>query len=105
MSTEIYGASDDLIEFCGDFNGEVGCYGTDERKRGVLVVCGDGTILEMKYGKGGFGIWAISVLHKGPLFDCLTHCDNEDAERYSDTAHFTDGLKWAYAATAWEPVT
>lgn len=104
MSTKVYGASDDLVEFDGDVTGEVGCYGTDDKDRGVLVVCSDGTLLEVKYGKGGRGIWGVTPLAKGQLFDCIDICADEDGSPYSDVAHFRDGLKWAYAATSWEPV-
>lgn len=51
MATKVYGASDDLIEFDGDLRGEVGCYGTDEKEHGVLVVFSDGTLLDIQYGK------------------------------------------------------
>jgi len=51
MSTIIYGASDDLIEAEGDVKGEVGHYGSDNDKHGVLLICSDGTLLEIKYGK------------------------------------------------------
>ena len=33
MAAKIYGTSDDLIEFEGDVDGEVGCYGTDDAER------------------------------------------------------------------------
>ena len=102
--TKVYGASDDLIEFEGGFHGEVGAYGTDDAKRGVLVVLSDGTLLEVKYGKGERGIWGIGVLAKGALFDRLDLCDNEDHDPHSDVAHFKPGIKWAYAAKEWESV-
>lgn len=105
MSTQIYGSSDDLIEFEGDVYGEVGCYGTDDREQGVLVVCSDGTLLEVKYGKDGKGIWGVRLVEKGTLFDKIEICTDEDANPYSDVAIFKDGLKWAYAATEnWERV-
>ena len=104
MATKIYGASDDLIEVEGDVRGEVGCYGTDDREHGVLLVCSDGTILEAKYGKGDAGVWGVTVLKRGGLFLMLNLCDDEDATPYSDVAHFGDGLKWVYAATEWERV-
>lgn len=105
MATEIYGNSDDLIEFEGDVYGEVGCYGTDDRDKGVLVICSDGTMLEVKYGKNGDGIWEVKLLQRGSLFDRLELCTSEDADPYSDVAHFKDGLKWAYAAKDdWEKV-
>lgn len=104
MATKIYGSSDDLIEFDGDVSGEVSCYGTDEDEKGVLVVCSDGTLLEVKYGKGGQGMWEIRVIWAGSLFDHMEYAADED-ENYSDIAHFVDGLKWAYAATGnWEKV-
>lgn len=105
MSTKVYGASDDLIEFDGDFTGEVGCYGTDDRDHGVLVTMSDGTLLEVKYGKNDEGIWEVKVIKKGELFERIDQCDSEDASPHSDVAHFKAGIKWAYAATGdWEKV-
>lgn len=105
MTTKVYGASDDLIEFSGDFSGEVGCYGTDDRDHGVLVVMSDGTLLEVKYGKGGMGIWAVQVLKKGELFDRYDPCDDEEADIYSDVVYFKNGIRWAYAAYEWKKVS
>jgi hypothetical protein len=102
--TKVYGASDDLVEFDGDFRGEVGCYGTDDREHGVLVFMSDGTILEVKYGKGNEAIWGVTMLKQGPLFDRMEFCTDSEAEIHSDVAHFKDGIKWAYAATEWEAV-
>ncbi len=104
MTTEIYGSSDDLIESEGDVRGEVSCGGTDDRDRGVLLICSDGTLLEVKYGKGDAGVWGITQIVKGGLLDRVDICNDEDAARYSDTAYFNDGLKWIYAATEWEKV-
>lgn len=104
MATQIYGSSDDLIEFEGDVRGEVGCYGTDDKERGVLVICSDGTLLEVKYGKAQRGIWGVTLVRKGGLFDRIETCEDEDARRYSDTAYFRTGLKHAWAATSWAPV-
>jgi len=104
MTTKIYGASDDLIEFDGDVNGEVGNYGTDEQEIGELVICSDGTLLEVKYGKGDMGVWGITLIKEGELFDKIEACSDEDADPYSDIAYFNDGLKWAYAASVWEKV-
>jgi hypothetical protein len=102
MATEVYGVSDDLIEFEGDVRGEIGCYGTDDRDKGVLVICDDGTLLEVKYGKAGMAVWAVNLVKRGPLFDRIEPCDDEDASRYSDTAYFHDGLKRAWVAKDWE---
>jgi len=104
MPTIIYGASDDLIEFEGDFSGEVGCYRTDDSGRGVLVIVSDGTILEVKHGKNDDGIWEVKLRNKGSLFVRIDQCDNSEADPYSDVAHFKDGVKWCYAATKWEKV-
>ena len=99
MATEIYGCSDDLIEFRGDVDGEVG-----GGENGTLVACSDGTLLDVRYGKAELGIWAITVLRRGDLFLDVEACTDEDAERYSDTARFGDGLKWAYAAHGYKRV-
>lgn len=103
--TKIYGRSDDLIEFNGDITGEVGCYGTDDQEKGVLVICSDSTLLEVKYGKDDLGIWEVKCIKKGNLFDRIDPCTDENAETYSDIAYFKPGLKWAYAAKDdWERV-
>lgn len=104
MGTKIYGASDDLIEFEGDIRGEVGCYKTDDDGRGALLICSDGTLLEVKYGKADLAIWQVSVVAKGSLFSEIEICDDEDAKIYSDVAIFADGLRWIYAASEWERV-
>ena len=103
-ASEVYGYSDDNVAFGGEFVGEVGCYGTDDKERGVLVVMSDGTILEVKYGKHERGIWEVKLVNAGPLFQGLDTCNDEDADPYSDIAKFGTGIKWAYAATEWEPV-
>ena len=100
MRTKIYGCSDDLIEIEGDIEDEVVCYGTDDREYGVLLFCSDGTILEVKYGKGNNGIWGIMLHTKGNLFDRIVPC-NDSEEIDSDVAYFNNGLKWIYAATEW----
>ena len=104
--TKVYGASDDMIEFDGEVRGEVGCYGTDDREHGVLVMFSDATVVEVKYGKNDAGIWEIKVLRKGALFDRIELCDDEDADPYSDVLYLKPGIKWAYAATKdWEKVS
>lgn len=102
--TKIYGASDDLIEFEGDVYGEVNCYGTDDEEHGVLIICSDGTVLEIKYGKSDRGIWGVYPIREGLLFKGIIQCDDEDEVPHSDIAEFAPGLKWAYAATDWENV-
>lgn len=104
MTTKIYGLSDDLIEVDGDVDGEVGCFGTGDRDRGVLLSCSDGSLLEIKYGKAGSAIWAIIVLREGELFDALDICYDESALPYSDVARFKDGLEYIMASTQWKRV-
>lgn len=103
--TTVYGASDDLIEFEGDVYGEVGCYGTDEDDKGLLILFSDGTLLEAKYGKAEQGIWGLHVVQAGSLFDNLKPCSDEDADPHSDVVKFKPGLRWAYAAKEWEKVS
>jgi len=95
MSTKIYGASDDLIEFEGDVNGEVGAWDASE-KRPANVACSDGTILKFLYAPDDAAIWKIAVIERGSLFDHLEICTDENANPYSDIACFSDGLKYAY---------
>ncbi len=104
MSTKVYGQSDDNIYFEGDVRGQVSHYGTDESKHGIMLVCSDGTILEVKYGKMDQGIWEVRLLAKGSLFIEIEPCMDVEADPYSDVATFADGLKWIYAATEWELV-
>lgn len=105
MTTKVYGASDDLVEFDGDVSGEVSCYGTDDRDQGVLVMFSDATLLEVKYGKNGEGIWEVKLVKKGDLFERIDQCVDEDANPYSDVAYFKTGIKWAYCARdQWERV-
>ena len=99
MATKVYGASDDLIEFDGDFRGECGGGGSEP---GDLVILSDGSLLLVKYGKPALGsVWMVSALKKGALFDRIETCEDEDATIYSDVAYFKDGIKWAYHATHW----
>jgi hypothetical protein len=103
MTTRIYGSSDDLIEIEGeDVEGEVGFYGTDEdSSAGVLLVCSDGTLLAAKYGKGGRGIWGLTIFEEGSLLSGVETCNDEDADPYSDVATFQDGLTWVIQASEW----
>lgn len=102
MATKVYGASDDLVEFEGDLRGEVGCYGSgdDAESLGVLVAFSDGTVIAVRYGKPGLGgVWAITLLRTGDMFERLDTCFDEDANPYSDVVHFKSGALKAWAAT------
>jgi hypothetical protein len=106
MATKVYGASDDLVEFDGDVSGEVGHYedADDGNAKGVLIAFSDGSIMQARYGKAKLAVWQITALSRGPLFDRIDECHDEDADPHSDVAHFKDGIKWAYAAKDWERV-
>ena len=104
MSTKVYGASDDLVEFEGDVRGEVGFYGSDDNDRGILLIFSDGTILEAKYGKADMAVWGVTLIVQGPLFQQIVQCADENADPHSDVAVFDDGLKWAYSAKDWAKV-
>lgn len=81
MTTKIYGQSDDLIEFRGDIDDEIGAY--NAKGKGILL--SDGTVLECTYPKApGLGVWGFNVLHAGSLLDRIEECNDEDAEVYSD---------------------
>lgn len=89
MTTKIYGQSDDLIEFRGDIDDEIGAY--NAKGKGILL--SDGTVLECTYPKApGLGVWGFNVLHAGSLLDRIEECNDEDAEIRSDIVYFKDGL-------------
>lgn len=91
--TKVYGASDDLIEFKGDVEGEVGHYS----ERPCRVTFSDGTVLSVRYGKPKphGGVWWIRCIQAGPLFDGIDECFDENANPYSDVAKFREGLTGA----------
>lgn len=101
MPTKVYGTSDDLVEIEGDVRGEVNSYGTDDRDKGVLLMMSDGTLLEVKYGKAGMAVWGIMLIKPGTLFDRIDICTDENADPYSDVAHFRDGLVHGWYASTW----
>lgn len=107
MPTRVYGCSDDLIEIEGDVTGEANYITPDDEdeEQGCLVIVSDGTMLDVRYGKNGEGIWEVRLVKRGELFQTIDQCDDPDAKPYSDVAHFLDGVKWAYAAKSWEKMT
>lgn len=77
---KIYGESDDLIEIEGDKNfDEIGCF-----DQTTTIWFSDNTVIEVKYGKEGKGIWEIKVIEGGHAPRTLTPCYDEDADIYSD---------------------
>lgn len=104
MTTRIYGASDDLVEFGGDVSGECngGSFDIDAKEPG-MIFCSDGTVLTVVYGDTqGRGIWKLTLVERGSLLDRIDICTSEDDDPYSDVAHFKDGLEWAYVAKSAE---
>lgn len=58
---KIYGESDDLIEIVNDKNfDEIGCF-----DKTTTIWFSDNTIIEVKYGKDGKGIWEIKEIQGG----------------------------------------
>lgn len=105
MTTRIYGASDDLFEVEGDVKGELDAMYAD-RGKGMTAFCSDGTVLRVVYGDEACrGIWKLTVLERGSLLDRVDVCLDEDADPYSDVAHFRSGLRWVYLAKSAEMVT
>jgi hypothetical protein len=71
----------------------------------TLLVFDDGTQLAVRYGKPGLGgVWHIVLLRTGTLFERIDVCEDENANPYSDVAHFAPGLKSCIAASSWERV-
>lgn len=98
--TRIYGASDDLIEIDGDVRGE-----TDGGDEPTTLMCSDGTVLVVRYGKPDLGgVWAVEVKEKGSLFDRLEICTDEEGNPYSDQAFFKEGIKWVRRGDTGEKV-
>lgn len=100
--TKIYGQSDDNIYVDGEYSGQYTYFGTLDSDKGILLIVSDGTILEIKYGKLDLGIWGINIIKTGNLFDRIDYCTDEDAEIYSDIAHFKEGISFIYACSEWE---
>lgn len=89
MATQIYGQSDDLIEFRGDIEDEIGAY----KAHGKGILLSDGTVLECSYPKApGLGVWGFKLIRAGNLFDRIEECNAKEAEIYSDVVYFKDGL-------------
>ena len=77
---KVYGQSDDLIEIENDKNfDEIDCF-----NQTTTIWFSDNTIIEVKYGKDGKGIWEIKEIQGGHAPRTLTPCYDEDADVYSD---------------------
>ena len=97
MTTRVYGCSDDLVEIEGELEGEISSFENE-----VLLAFSDNTLLLVEYNKG---IWKITEIRRGDLFDRVDVCTDPDAEIYSDQAFFFKGLEWCYLARFDERIT
>ena len=88
MSSKVYGASDDLIEFDGECSGEYGRYGTSE-DHPTMVAFSDGTVTNWWFADDG--IWHCRLLNKGIMFAGLQICTDSDDDPHSDILVFVDG--------------
>jgi len=77
---KVYGQSDDLIEIENDENfDEIDCYNET-----TTIWFSDYTVIRVKYGKEGKGIWEIKEIQSGCAPRKLTPCYDENADIYSD---------------------
>jgi len=98
--TLVYGASDDLLEFEGEFRGESGAGGDES----VLGLLSDGTLFTVRYTE--HGVWKIEVVNRGPLFGRLEPVAlDETLDPYSDVLVMKRGVRWAYVCRQFERVT
>lgn len=72
--TFIYGCSDDLIEIDGALSEELNV-------SNKTLAFSDGTIASIKYGE--YGLWRITVRHKGLLFERLALALGEDVSSHN----------------------
>jgi hypothetical protein len=84
--TMVTGASDDLIEICGDIREEFNAYDCSD---GTMAFS-DGTLLGVEYDKDG--IWRFKVICKVSLYDKKVEGSNTDDT--NDEVYFHHGLKW-----------
>lgn len=77
----VYGCSDDLVEIEGSGykEDEIGCYNCQ-----VRIWFDDGTVIRIGYPKEGMAVWWICIEHDGGAPHCLTFCEDEEADIYSD---------------------
>ena len=90
---KVFGCSDDLLEFEGDYCEEVDCF--DEI---ADVGFTDGTVIRAEYGKNGKAIWKIEVLAAGTMPYSLQECEDEDATPYSDVFITEADFSWCKKA-------
>jgi hypothetical protein len=93
MRVTIYGASDDLIEIEGDLREE---FNADSDELNYLSF-GDGTVLGIEYGKGGF--WRINRLVTGHA--AFEKREGADADSdYSDRVTLDGDLQFCLYGTS-----
>jgi hypothetical protein len=85
---QVFGASDDLMEFRGDVYEEFNWYLDSEEHR--YLSFSDGTVLKAWYDEDG--IWKLQLMFKGNLFINIEQFPV--SEDKNDIANFSDGIKW-----------
>lgn len=78
---KVYGRSDDLVEIEGSKyrEDEIGCF-----ERDVRIWFEDGTVIRVGYPKKDFAVWWVEIECAGSADTKLQHCNDEEAEIYSD---------------------
>lgn len=99
MPTKIYGWSDDLIEAQGDIIEVEANYTIFENS--ALLICSDNTILEVKHNHSRLGLWQITLLRKGNLFDRIDVCTGDGDIKNTDIAYFHNGLESVIFTNEW----
>ena len=93
---KIYGYSDDVvvIETLNQHSGqmspfdEIPCYSHQE----AIFSFDDGTEICVSYGKDSLAVWKIVVQKPGSADFCISECEDEEAELYSDVFEINANL-------------
>lgn len=96
MTTIVSGHSDDVIELDGDLHDEV-----ELGRDGTRLLFSDGTVCGVAYGSDPerHGVWVITVVKEGTLFDRLERCEEDDGTNYTDKLYLRDGVDWCDVVT------
>lgn len=87
---KVYGASDDLMEFEGDFTAEIG--ESRAGQDGEVLAFSDGSLIAVSYD----GCWRFDIRAIGSSNPQKTFCATDsDADQYSDIIEFSGPVKWA----------
>ena len=93
MTTQIYGASDDLIEVDGQVSEEFSALGNDSS----LLAFSDGTVLRVTYDDND--IWRIALVVQGSATLAIQQAPEDDERNYTDRATLDGDIRWAVLGT------